>query len=156
MMNNIELLRQTATKGLVDNIDHTRRLLDLKGIRNWERIKLDLIDASFRWYITAENLNKFKHFAILRTVGRVGNYIGDIPDFAIDRAELALSLGIKEITIHSMQSLPISRVNTDPIMVGWIRIPDMASDGAFTYGFFCDREGVVISAWNMEKEIDLL
>lgn len=155
-MSNAQLLERTAVRELVVTTDHTRRLLDLKGVRNWERIKQDLMDAGFRWYISAEKLNKFKHYAVVRAIQREVNYIGDIPDFAIGKAELALSLGVKELTIHSMQTLPITREHTDPIMVGWIRIPDTGWGGEFTYGTFYGWEGVVICFWDGEKELELL
>ena len=119
-MNNLEILRDTVIQGVSSNTNHIRRLLDLEGVKNWERIKLDLMDVGFRWYVNAKRLNKFKYFAIARGRHyRESNYIGDIPDFAIDRAELALSLGIKGLTVHSTQPLPITRIVTDPIMVGW-------------------------------------
>ncbi len=138
-MNNISLIRQVSIKVDVESRVYTRRLLDLEGVQSWERIKMDLLDADFRWYVTAESLNKFKHFAVVRSVQGYRNYIGDIPDFAIERAEFAISLGIKEITIHSMQPLPVSRVSTDPVMVGWLRIPHESVDkftfGAYGYGY---------------------
>ena len=138
------------------DVNHTRRLLDLEGLRTWERIKLDLLDAGFYWYITGERLNSFEYFAIVRgRPYRETNYIGDIPDFAIGRAELAMSLGVEGITLHSMHQLPITRVNTDPVMVGWLWIPNGDHFGKFTDSQGEKREGVVISVWDMDKEIKL-
>ena len=153
-MDNITLIKQVSAKADVGSTNHTRRLLDLEGVRNWERTKIDLLDADFRWYVTARNLNLFKYFAVVRTVQGERNYIGDIPNFAIERAELAISLGIKEITIHSMQPLPVSRVDTDPVMVGWLYIPQKAADN-FTYGHYGNWEGVVLAVWDNERELEL-
>ncbi len=153
-MNTLAAIKRTVTKSNIIGTNHTRKLLDVRGDKSWERMKLDLLDAGFYFYI-GKKIKQFKYYAIVRSRKFESNYIGDIPDFALDRAELALSIGVKEITIHSMQPLPVTRKSTDPIMVGWMR--DLPNSISNEYCYDSDAiEGVVLAAWDMEKEIELL
>ena len=156
MMDTITLIRNSVVELDEDGINHKRRLLDLQDIKNWERVKLDLMDNDFRYYIKAGELAKLKYHALVRSRFHsryLLDYTGDIPDFAISRAEIAISFGIRDITIHSMQLLPVNRLKGDPVLVGWMSQPEQA----VWEGYNLDKniEGVVIAVWDNEKELEL-
>ena len=154
-MNTITLLKLDEVNIIDNHLEHKCKLMDLQGIKGWYRIKLDLLKAGFHFYITARNLNRFKYFAIVRDKYFAPNYIGDIPDFAIDRANLAISLGIEEITIHSNQPLAVEYQKGDPVIVGWLRKPDNEVDNGFTRLRYENWEGVVLAVWDNNKELEL-
>jgi hypothetical protein len=114
-----------------------------------------LLEEGFVWFISIQNVLKFKYHAVVRTPHPVHFnyqnlplYTGDIPDFAINRAALALKCGLELITIHSMRPMPIERVKTDPVLIGW------ESDPNFEYPKR-GAEGVVIAIWDNDKELEL-
>ena len=154
-MTNLTLLKEVAVVDMTECREHTRRLLDLKCENTWERLKLDLIDAGFLWYVEARDLNKFNFLAVVRATQARADYIGDIPDFALERAEAAISLGIREITIHSNEELPIDRTHTDPVMVGWKVCPAISQSRRFVDANLDSWEGVVIAVWDNDKEFEL-
>ena len=67
------------------------------------------------------------------------DYVGDIPDFAIDRIEIAIKLGMSYITIHSPQ--PFER-HDDPVLVGWFDSPLTA--------------GIILAIWDSDLELEAL
>lgn len=140
---------------VIDNqLAHKRKLMDLQGIKGWQRIKLDLLEAGFHFYITARELRRFKYFAVVRD-SSAPSYIGDIPDFAIAQANLAISLGIREITIHSNQPLAIEYQKGDPVLIGWLSRPDEGVYNDFTCRYHENWEGVILAVWNNDKELEL-
>lgn len=67
------------------------------------------------------------------------NYVGDIPDFALDNVEKIKNISnLRNFTIHSMQPMPVEFVKIDPVMICWIT----------------EKIGVVVAIWDGEKEIE--
>ena len=164
-MNTLDIVRQEITNHNVDNPTHTLRLLTLveNGGVSLERRKLQLAENNLIWIITAGGILKFKYHVNIKgdaiqyyTGEHSRRYVGDIPDFALGRAELALRLGVRDITLHSMQPLPVTRVHIDPVMVGWLQdagIHTKQNGEFFTY--HPKNEGVVLAVWDNEKELEL-
>lgn len=103
-------------------------------------------------------------------------YAGDIPDFAIERMRQVKAFEqFRCVTIHSNEPLPVSRVNLrpiDPVMVAWtggerrsehLTIRQRARwqfrrnpfDAYGTLEAHRQTIGVVIAAWDFDKEIEL-
>lgn len=162
-MKAVELLRKHTTQFIGDA--HAIKLLELLEGKNMssERFKLILCNAGFVWFVKAVDILKFKFHVNIRgtgikyySSGHSIRYVGDMPDFAIERAKTALNLGIKDITLHSMEELPVTRVHIDPVMVGWIDEPKFHTDEfgeLFTYRPM--NEGVVLAIWNNERELEI-
>ena len=164
-MDTLTIIKKVVAKPELVNPTHTKRLLCLiEGEdKSLEYRKLELMENNLIWYVTAGSILKFKYHVNIRGCGiayysdeQVERYIGDIPDFAISRAELALRLGIRYITLHSMNPLPVERVHIDPIMVGWIQAPEIHTDisGRF-FSYQEKNQGVILAIWDNEKELEL-
>lgn len=92
-------------------------------------------------------------------------YVGDIPDFAIERIIAARALDVfVAFTIHSNYPLPVVMTTevpspskklskVDPVVIGWYSSPHIiASIGKpLTAGFIVD--GSIIAMWDMDKEV---
>lgn len=172
MTTNLTLAKEVTEKYSLHDSQHKRRLLDVldDNFFSAERMELKLAEAGFIWFITLEKVLRFKYHACVRGGVKVSSleerYVGDIPDFALSNAQKAIDLGIKFITIHSMQEMPVVRAKTDPLMVGWYGMP------CFNEGrreiktgekYFTGREyiscliqrGFVIAIWDGDKELEL-
>ncbi|KKK84220.1 hypothetical protein LCGC14_2785520, partial [marine sediment metagenome] len=98
------------------------------------------------------------HWYTVQDSGSALVYAGDFPDFALDRLEVALKCGVQTITIHSTQPLPVRREplpKMEPVLLGW------ASDQiSFTQEKGRVKApsalGVVIAAWDLDKELEVL
>ncbi len=160
----LEMVKHDAVQVNVLGASHTIKLLSFlekEGRKSIERWKLEIAEHDLIWYITAKAISKFKYHVNLiggaiTFYGDGVRYVGDLPDFALDRAELALSLGIEMITLHSMLPLPIKRVHIDPVMIGWLQHPAffMHVDNR-PHSCNDSAEGVVLAIWNNEKEFEL-
>jgi len=164
-MNTLTIIKQEVTKLEAVNPVHIKRLLSLieNGGKSLEYRKLELAENNLVWCVTAGGILKFKYHVNIRGCGiayysdkQARRYVGDIPDFAISRAELAIRLGIRYITLHSMNPLPVERIHIDPVMVGWIQDPEIHTDisGRF-FSYQRDNQGVVLAIWANEKEFEL-
>ena len=158
MVTTLERAVAICKKHKIEEAPHERKLLsilsDEKSIRKC--LELKLIDSGFIWFLTLESILRFKFHATLR--GDYGifsqlkyQYIGDIPEFALDNAVKAISLGIEYITIHSNQNLKVGeRAKTDPLLVGWFSEPWFRGDYSNL-----KQEGFVIAIWDNDKELEL-
>lgn len=83
-------------------------------------------------------------------------YIGDIPDFALDKIIDAQNAGLYPITIHSNQELPVKYekyVYRDPVLIGWNSNPKIVRHN---YEWICTGHyvtvGCVIAMWGNEGQ----
>jgi len=85
------------------------------------------------------------------------DYKGDIPNSVIEKA-MSIKSMVRQITIHSMQPLPVEFVKCDPILIGWACCPQIQVDGSgkFDKVWYSNAEGVVISIWDYDKEVEAL
>ena len=181
-----ELIRTLGIKGLVaheltaeeQHDNRVRHFLNIPQMPVIElidpRIKKELIEAGFLWYVTKEFVSKFKYAAgvgtdmflvgIGQASGLISSYVGytgDIPEAILDKVDKARQAGIREMTVHSTQPLPISVTKVlpriDPVIIGWQRKPDIRLNGSFKFSqMLRDYEGVVIGIWDHDKEIEVL
>ena len=147
MNTNLTILRESVGLTKENQIVYMARLSAVKDSKS-EVLSENLVALAEKsglvWSVSAEQIWKhFKYHANVRGFGvRSGfaevpvEYAGDIPDFALKRAELAVRLGMKCITLHSVVPLAV-----DPVMVGWFGYP-------LTNGF-------VLAVWYNEKELEL-
>jgi len=142
-------------------------------------IRENLYDKNILWVVDQNFIEKFRHAACIgRGVDfepseheeyplsnpiRTVRYVGDLPDFVMDRMQTARECGLRFFTIHSAQPLPISEAfeKVDPVMVGWYNDPGII----FMNNFWEQRrfhhmdptaQGVVIAIWDRDKELDIL
>jgi len=174
-----EVLKQEGWKPndeYLQKIIHLERLSKLTGrtgltgvdSKLYNRIK----DAGFFWLINHKFIEKFQYAATLRPLNVITDnmavreksrqglslagikYIGDVPDFILDKAELALSLGLTHITVHSHQPMPTELVvpKEDPVAIAWPSNPSIIE---IRGRFSCSKEnvGIVIGIWEGENEI---
>jgi hypothetical protein len=85
--------------------------------------------------------------------GSYVRYVGDIPEFALDRIEQILAKDNKiGFTIHSNQPLPVKLVKIDPVLIAWTNCPGIYTDlndkTSIGVGI-----GIVVAIWDMDKEI---
>ena len=161
-MNVLDVIRKSATKIEVGgSTAHTKSLLELLQPGHWseERKKLVFIEAGFLWTITNRQILHFKHHANIRGNGihhhgAFCRYVGDIPDFALDRAHRICNLGITYLTIHSMSPMPVERMYSDPVMVGWSGDPELR-EGNIGWIILSPVEGFIIAVWDNEKELEI-
>ena len=146
MKTNLTVLRENSWLTKENNIVHMARLSAVKDTKS-EILPENLIElaenSGLIWSVSAKQIwQRFNYhanvggYAIRSFTEMPIQYDGDIPEFALKKAELAIKLGMKFITLHS-----IIPVKIDPIMVGWFDYP-------LTIGF-------VLAVWHNEKEIDL-
>ena len=89
-------------------------------------------------------------------------YIGDIPEFGLDKIKNARHAGLRYVSIHSNYPLAHRYLEKiDPIVVGWMNNPriNIRGRGWGREGQVKNIEnspvlGVVIVAWDIEKEIE--
>lgn len=146
MNTNLTILKGEVGLSKEVHLTHAARLAAVRDYES-EPLSDELVALSetsgFRWSVSAEKLwERFNYHANLRGCGvRDGSdmpvgYMDDIPDFALERAEIAIKLGMKCITLHSIVPLAV-----DPIMVGWF-------DNPLTTGF-------ILAAWIDKRELEL-
>ena len=159
----LEMVKQSAVQVNLSGAAHTKRLLSFleEDRKSMERWKMEIAEHGLLWFIQAKDVLKFRYHVNLRDnvimhCGQNVRYIGDIPDFALDRAELATKLHFWGITLHSMNPLPVERVNIDPVMIGWLQDPGIRieRDGSSS-SHYPTAEGVVLAIWSNEKELEL-
>ena len=182
---NLEVVRKAAmpiNRLIGGELEHLVRIEKATGKEFLFGLTLGMIDAlnknGFRLFVKADSIIKFKYHASLwaeprqdgvidsyGTIYRAGHrddyevgviqYVGDIPDFSLDRIEVARPLGLRFGSIHSNQALPVdfSRL-TDPVIIGWCRSPEIyLREGRVAH--FHDTIGVVVAMWDMDKEINI-
>lgn len=128
-------------ENLLLQVAHKRRVRKFAGLPDYEippSLLQELNNAGFVWMVDSGFVRKFRYHAAVgqdyewhgyRVFIKQGHirqaivYSGDIPEFALDRAQIAKELGIDNFTIHSMQPLPVSFLLTDPVLVGWPALP---------------------------------
>jgi hypothetical protein len=131
----------------------------------WNKQKL--INAGFRAFIKSDWINNFKYHAqvyshsnssLLDTV-----YVGDIPEFVLDKALIAKECGLKFITIHSNYPLPTEFIHCDPVLIGWnnyIKTRDgfirTNKHGQLYTPAISNIEGVILAVWDYDKESEIL
>lgn len=170
-------IRQNAfmlNKVGIKKLDHIDRVIEIKGdinnlfsgaeIKRYQK-------AGFCWFVTLDFIKHFKYHASIAgdCVSQHGNgnwitsyndlqYDGDIPDFALDNIEKAKLEGIDEFSIHSNLPLPVKLRLSDPIVIGWKSYHTiwLDRDGSPTFNDDDIMMGVVVAAWDMEKELKVL
>ncbi len=145
MKTNLAVLKESVGLTKENQIVHMARLSAVKDnkLKPLSENLIELAENSgLIWSISAEQI--WKHFNYhenvrgfaIRHFEMPRQYDGDIPDFALKQAELAIMLGMGFITLHS-----IVPVEIDPVMIGWFDYP-------LTIGF-------VLAVWYNEEEVDL-
>ena len=132
------------------------------------------IDNGFNYIVSPKIISSFKFHAGVKQGIRISrdnrtsvSYVGDIPEFAIERLNKFDKLFAYDwrvrmftpeyiLTIHSNQEMPIKIIPIDPILIGWVK--------ARSY-FFQERLdqiqnaqdilGIVIGVWDNDKELEL-
>lgn len=158
-------------------LEHLNKLsLVTEGRLGVDHEKVALLkDRGFRWFVKPQFIAKFKYHACLLgdnaggfpTIGWSGAapytdhlYIGDIPDTVLDKILCVKDIGIRYVTIHSMQPLPVAYHHTDPVAVGWFANPHI-SLYEFTHGDPANAVwnpclAFVIAVWDGDKEQEVL
>lgn len=127
-----------------------------------------LSDNGFKIFVDGSFVSKFTYHAVVKGTGETPpvywrfpaggalEYIGDIPDKVLDRAQRAVSLGINYLTLHSMTKLKVQRPYTavDPVMLGWINNPMIREEAPVRIGN--SQMAVVVGVWDYEEEVALL
>lgn len=162
----------------IDTLIHAHRLQEYIGEDRENPIsyispktRQGLKQQNFRVFVGKEFVMKFRYVAQLN-VGKGGvvsenkelhyltqvNYIGDIPEFALDRIDIAERLGLGSFTIHSMKPLKVARMSQlDPVLVAWQNSPSIlvSNNGEVKEcSDYC--LGVILAVWDIEKEIEIL
>lgn len=142
------------------------------------QMRQKLYDKNMVWAIDERFVKKFKYVAGISSEVyyepfehkdypfthpmSVIKYVGDIPNFAIDRIRIAKDCGLKYFTIHSCKPLPIEEIfqQVDPVLVGWWSNPKIILEDTFLGKRFSEMDkvatGVIVAIWDMEKEIQIL
>lgn len=175
-ISNIELVRSTAVpiENLTSEIEHivrVQKVIGKKFLAGFTPEKFNALNSKgIRLVVKTSDVVKFKYHALLWADTKASGgtiretqyghiqYIGDLPNFALDRIEVARQNGLVFGTIHSNFPLPtefISAKKTDPVVIGWCEFPDICINRDIVTSF---REilGVVIAMWDMDKELEYL
>lgn len=164
MITNLEVVRESVVKCNTTGLEHTIKLLKVSGKDATSEIAtLACMKQGFIWKISLKKIMQYKYHAFVRG-GWSPQYVGDIPEFALDNALKAIKIGLSPITVHSMNELPVERIKTDPIMVGWhgltpsaiqllqgerfLVFPDIKERAMTSIGF-------VIAVWDNDKELEI-
>ena len=165
-------------ENLLIRVAHKRRVRKFAGLPDYEippSMLQELNNAGFTWLVDTAFIRKFCYHAavgqdyqwhdhrVFVKQGRIRQaivYVGDIPDFALDRVEIARETGINNFTIHSMLPLPVSFLITDPVLVGWPALPsiEIHNDGKHKQELsFAVEEvkGIVIAVWDASRELEI-
>jgi hypothetical protein len=130
----------------------------------------ELKENDFMWFVNGDKfVKRFKYAACVCTnyENRGGSnyncviddnfdrpwYVGDIPDFALNRIAKAKDIGLEFFTIHSNQPLPTKFIISDPVIVGWRYDPRITlSKEKRIWETQESAIGVVVALWNDEGE----
>lgn len=163
---------------LLTGIVHKQRVRKFCGLPDYEippGILKELSDAGFIWVVDTSFVRRFRYHAavgadhqwhdhrVFIKQGRLRQavvYQGDIPEFALERAEIAGQIGINNFTIHSMLPLPVSFILTDPVLIGWLALPSIeirnfGKHHQEVYFSVEDITGIVIAAWDVDRELEV-
>lgn len=182
-MNNVTVLE--LSKDIKNRQSEFLPVYDVACNDNYSMIKKALIANGLEIFVKPEWLKKFAYHALVNSHETIGSryyssdlycycsvvnllgttikYGGDIPDFALDRAIMAERCGIRAITIHSTQVLPLQRQQTDPLMIGWfsgiVKFTALKDNRCWDindnmYNNHCG-EGVILGVWDYDKEFNL-
>jgi len=170
---------QQYNEDLQSQIEHLSRLAKITGMDYGRGIKLEVMkklqEKGFVWFVNHEFVEKFEHAAAMtppkgnancsvrQNVRHNGHtdvrFNGDVPDWVIDRMELALDCGMDTITVHSHYPLPVKleKIETDPVAVAWKGTPAIVkdADGKFKMNDH-KKQGVVIAIWQGEHELEVI
>ena len=172
----VEIVRQARIAG-DGALKHWAALAEVTGRLGIEMaVAKKLVAAGCPWFVGHDFVDRFKYVAALRGNGNVDPvvfwasrnqgeilYVGDVPQFALERAQVVLQCGIRYLTVHSAQPLPMTPVVTDPVLLGWVQNPRISAY-ALQHPGDPLREGtvsnpqiaVVVSAWDLDKELEVL
>jgi hypothetical protein len=151
---------------IIEASNHLRRLRKLNhsdtDVGMDTKVITKLNKLGFHLFVKAPFIEQFKYAASLRhneNPCSVTNspwfsrksciYMGDIPSFAIERAELAQHANIRYLTIHSNQPLPLVRITSCPILLGWQKNPRIVCNQNGCYSL-SECFAVVIAIWSAE------
>lgn len=174
-------IRNYASKidgNLLSRVAHKQRVKKFTGFPDYEippGMLQKLYNAGFIWVIDTDFIRRFRYHAavgadlqwhdhrVFIKQGRLREavvYMGDIPDFALERIEIVKRIGINNFTIHSMLPLPVSFILTDPVLVGWLALPsiEIRNYGKHTQELnfsVADISGIVIAAWDTDHELEV-
>jgi len=163
---------------LLLQVAHKRRVRKFAGLPDYEippSLLQELNNAGFIWTVGSDFIRKFRYHAAVgqdyewhdhRVFIKQGRfrqaivYYGDIPEFALDRAQIAKKLGIDNFTIHSMLPLPVRFLITDPVLVGWPALPsiEIRNYGKRNQeiGLAVEEiKGIVIAVWDASGEFEV-
>ena len=128
------------------------------------------IDNGFNYIVLPKIISSFKYHAGIKQGIQINrddhtrvSYVGDIPEFAIERlnkfdklwrARLMCSEYL--LTIHSNQEMPIKIMPIDPILIGWVKARScFYNERLYDIQNTKDVLGVVIGVWDNDKELEL-
>lgn len=161
---------------LYNEIEHISRLSKITGLSYGKYLEISIIDKlqsnGFIWFVDKTFVQKFEYAAALTK--RNGNkgavrenedsfniinvqYVGDIPNWVLDRVESAMECGMDTITIHSHYPLPVKfeKVTVDPVAIAWKGNPNIIKNNKGIYNMN-NSQGVVIAIWQGDNEIDII
>jgi hypothetical protein len=118
----------------------------------------------FIWFVRRDFIRCFKYHAAIRGVRgelppvRLDSstevlYAGDIPEKALDRIGEAINSGLRYLTIHSQEPMPVYLERVDPVVVGWVRNPRILTGNLESLP--SASIGVVVTIWNNAGELEL-
>lgn len=171
-------LQKVLTEGEV----HSARVAQVIGVEDRtipSSVREKLYDSDFVWMVEEVFVRKFKHAAsIQRGVVFESDdhknypslypiksirYVGDLPDFVMDRMKTAEGCGLSFFTVHSTNPLPVEVVfeKVDPVMIGWYHNPGIVFMGNLWgqkrfHHMSPTAQGVVVAIWDKDKELDII
>ena len=126
-----------------------------------------LTEAGFCWMVVENFASRFQYCAEVKNPSTFGDpmvvedgksvvYVGDIPDFALDRIMAAEQVGLKYFTIHSNSPLPVRYMTIcDPVLVGWTSRPYFGRSRVGWESQHAWAGGVVIAVWDNDRELEI-
>lgn len=174
-MSVMSIVKQSAVV-VPSDFEHRQRISELTGNHSYVQSVVDpeLIrvckELGLVWWVGDRFVSSFLYAATVCRFGvewpvenRYGGlvtYIGDIPEFALDRIETVKQLGFKYVTIHSNQPLPVTVMHVcDPVLVAWKSNPGIQLPSGLGRKLLKDRPlcrhngyGLVIAAWGEDLE----
>jgi len=138
-------------------------------------IVVRMAQSGFRWVVDGSIVGEFQYHASLRTISehshnvyaRIGDgivYQGDVPDGILDNIQKAVECGIRYVTIHSNQPMPISYTMADPVALGWSHAPQInvsypsrntGSFGSLGNSAFRRHFAFVLGVWDEDGIVDI-
>ena len=165
---------------------HLERVANIQG-QSFTALSDDMLQQlrqhNFAWVVPSAFALRFRYHASIRQakpendadtpvtmaipygIARI-QYAGDIPDFALNNIETAISCGLQYFTVHSMEPFPgnVSASYTDPVVLGWNECPSILlryayefdKPGSQHYSYRSNIEAVVIAVWDREGEMEVI